>query len=116
MKSLFLAALAAFALFSSASARAQQYHDSYYRDSHSDAAHVVGALISIAAHSSHDQRSNYYGGNGYIRDRHNNRYNYAPRYRSYGQYNRQNNYPAYRQRHHYQSHGGHHRHHHGCRH
>lgn len=117
MKSLFLAALAAFALFSGASARAQQYHDSYYRDSPGGAAHVAEALIEIAAHNSHDRRSNYYGGHGYVRDRDDDRYNYAPRYRSYRHQNRHyNSYPSYRQRHHYQSHNGHHRHRHGCRH
>ena len=119
MKSLFLAAVASFAIFSSAPARAQQYHESYYRDSHSGAAHVVGALINIAAHSSHDRRSNYYGGNGYVRDPRYSQYNYAPRYRSFDQHNRHNGYsgyPSYRQRHHYQSHHGHHGRHHGRRH
>jgi len=113
MKSLFLAALAALAFFSSSPASAQQYRDSYYSDSHNGAAHVIGALIDIAAHSSHDRRSNYYGGSRYARDRHYGHYNfaprydYAPRYRSSYRYNnRYNSYPAYRGRTYY--HGHHH--------
>ena len=124
MKSFFLAALAALVLFSSAPANAQYYRESYYRDSHSGAAHVVGALIELAAHRAHDRRSNYYGG-GYVRDPELYRYDYAPRYRNYGHYNHYNHYnrnnrydsyPAYRQRHHYRSHRGNYRRHHGRRH
>ena len=124
MKSFFLAALAALVLFSSAPANAQYYRESYYRDSHSGAAHVVGALIELAAHRAHDRRSNYYGG-GYVRDFELYRYDYAPRYRNYGHYNHYNHYnrnnrydsyPAYRQRHHYRSHRGNYRRHHGRRH
>ena len=124
MKSFFLAALTALAalaalvLFSSVPANAQHYRDSYYHDSHHGAAHVVGALIELAAHRAHDRRSNYYGG-GYVRDPELYRYDYAPRYRNYGHYNRYdryNSFPAYRQRHHYQSHRGNYRRHHGRRH
>ena len=121
MKSFFLAALAALVLFSSAPANAQYYRESYYRDSHSGAAHVVGALIELAAHRAHDRRSNYYGG-GYVRDFELYRYDYAPRYRNYGHYNHYNrnnrydSFPAYRQRHHYRSHRGNYRRHHGRRH
>ena len=120
MKSFFLAAIAALAalvLFSSAPANAQHYRESYYRDSHSGAAHVVGALIELAAHRAHDRRSNYYGG-GYVRDPDFYRYDYAPRYRDYGHYNRYNSYnsfPAYQQRQHYQSHRGNYRRHRGRR-
>ena len=127
MKSFFLAAIAALAtlvLFSSAPANAQNYRESYYHDSHSGAAHVVGALIELAAHRAHDRRSNYYGG-GYVRDPDFYRYDYAPRYRDYGHYNNYghynrynsyNSFPAYQQRHHYQSHRGIYRRHHGRRH
>ena len=106
MKSLFLAALAAFALFFSNPASAQQYRDGHYRDSHSGPAHVLGALIEIAAHSSYDHRSNYYGGHGYRRDRHYDLYNYTPRYRSYRHQNRYNSYPAYRPQYRYRGHNG----------
>ena len=104
MKSLFLAALVAFAFLSSTHANAQQYRESYYDDSHNSAAYLVGALIHVAAHSAYDGRSNYYGGNRYSnrRDRHYDRYNYTPRYRSYrnyGNYRNYNSYPAYRGRH-----------------
>ena len=97
MKSLFLAALAALALFSSANANAQHYRDSYYYDSNRSAAHLVGALIEVAAHRAHDRRSNYYGGHGYRRDHRYDRYTYAPRYRGYRQHNRYTIYPGYRQ-------------------
>ena len=100
MKSLFLAALAALALFSSANA--QQYRDYYYHDSNRDAAHLVGALIEVAAHSAYDQRSHYYAGNRYGHSRHYDRYNnvpqynYAPRYRHYRNRNHYTIYPGYR--------------------
>ena len=113
MKSLFLAALAAFAFFSSAPVNAQQYRDSYHRDSHSGAAHVLGALIEIAAHN--DRRPNYYGGNGYGRDRHYDRYNYTPRYRNYRHQNHYNSYRAYRPRNNYRGHNSYRGRHHGRR-
>ena len=110
MKSLFLAALAALALFSSANA--QQYRDSYYDDSNRGAAHLAGALIEVAAHSAYDHRSNYYAGNRYYgHGRHYvPRYNYAPRYRHYRHRNHYTIYPGYRtpnyrQRHHGGWHG-----------
>lgn len=110
MKSLFLAALAAFALFSSAATNAQQYRDRYY-DSHYDSyrgeAHVLGALIDIAVHSTYDGRPNYYrGGNGYRRDHRYDRHIYAPRYRGYRQHNRYTIYPGYRTRNYYPGYRG----------